>query len=121
MIGYGKCFSDPLTVKIYKNKNDFIDTLTHELIHQLQIQNHKKMTKWWEYLNKKYENDTKLTKSHILLHSVHNEVYLKLFDKNRLKRNIRIDKEYEDYKRSWEIVLKEGYKNIINEFRRRLQ
>ena len=59
-----------------------------------------------------------MTNSHILLHAVHKEIYLRLFDEKRLKRDIKKCQKYKDYKRSWEIVEKEDYENIINEFRK---
>ncbi len=121
IIGYGRPFSDPLTLRLYKNKNDFIDTLTHELIHQIQIQNWKNIKVWWEYICRKYKKESILTKKHILLHAIHTEIYLKIFNMKRLNKNIMKNKDYLDYKRSWEIVQKEGYKNIINEFRKRLR
>ena len=60
------------------------------------------------------------TKNHIFVHALHKEIYLKLFDEKRLKRDIEKCQKHEDYKRAWEIVEKEGYKNIIKEFRMRI-
>ena len=116
IIGSGRSFSDPLTVKLSKNLSDFINTLTHEMIHQLQTQNIKRMKKWWNYVYRKYKKEPELTKNHILLHSVHKKLYLKIFNKNRLKRNIKRDDTKPDYEHSWEIVEREGYENIIERF-----
>jgi len=117
VIGFGRSLSNPLTVKLFKNLNDFIDTLTHELIHQIQSQNKNKYKKWRRYLDKTYKKEVEVTKRHIFLHAVHKMAYLDLFDKKRLKRNIKRDDIKPDYKRSWEIVQKEGYENIIKKFR----
>ena len=117
----GKCipFSDPLTMCIYENKNEFIDTLTHEMIHQIQMQaDDGRWIKWWLYLGKKYKGELRKTKSHILLHAVHWKVYLILFNKKHLDSNIKKSSRNESYRRSWEIVKKEGYQNIIDEFKR---
>ena len=53
----GRCipFSDPLTIKVYKELplNYFVDVLTHELIHQLFTQNDnlQKSKKAWNYFH----------------------------------------------------------------------
>jgi len=117
VIGFGISFSNPLTVRLFSNTNDFIDTLTHEMIHQIQSQNSNKYQKWRRYVDKAYKKETEVTKRHIFLHAVHKMVYLDLFDKKRLERNIKKDDIKPDYKRSWEIVNKEGYENIINKFK----
>lgn len=119
----GKCrsFSDPLTLHIsYKTDNRFIDVLTHELIHQLFIQNLKETDKVWVYLRKKYSKESITTQNHIFLHAIHQNVLLKLFGKRRLNEDISWSKDFPDYKRSWEIVGKEGYKNVIKEFTSRV-
>jgi len=116
VIGSGRSFSDPLTLKIFDNLNDFIDTLTHEMIHQIQSQNRDKYQKWHKYVDETYKKETELTKRHIFLHAVHKKLYLNLFDKKRLKRNIKRDYTKPDYKRSWEIVEKEEHDNIIKRF-----
>jgi hypothetical protein len=47
-------FSDPLTLPVYEKSQDyFIDTLVHELIHQLFTQNNEKLRKAWKIYRKK--------------------------------------------------------------------
>jgi len=121
VIGQGRSFSDPLTLRIYKNKNDFIDTLTHELIHQIFIQNSPKTLNYWRYLRKNYSNESRITQNHIPLHAIHKKLYLNLFNKKRLTNDINKCQEFEDYKRAWQIVEKEGHENIIKEFRKRIK
>ena len=120
----GNCipFSDPLTIPVYENVNDFIDVLTHELIHQLFIQlgNDKKSEKSWDHIYKKYKNESESSKIHIPLHAIHNHIYLKLFDKERLQRDIEFMSGMKDYERAWNAVKKEGYRKIIKEFKERL-
>ncbi len=122
-VGWRKSFSDPLTIGIInlKNKDDFIDTLTHELIHQIQIQSDRNMKKWFDYLSKRYELETKSTRNHIFLHAVHWKLLISLYGKKRLDKNIIKHEKYSDYKRAWEIVKKEGYENIIKEFTKRTE
>lgn len=115
----GRCrpFSYPLTMPIYEKHPDyFIDVLIHELIHNLFIQNDKKIEKAWRYFEKKYKKESKITKNHIILFSIYSGIYLKLYSKKRLKRHIQWIGSLPNYKRSWEIVQREGYDNIIKEF-----
>lgn len=121
----GRCrpFSDPLTISVYdKHPDQFIDILTHELIHQLFTQdgNFKKSKKAWNYLEKKYNKESLRTRNHIPVHAIHTHIYLKFFNKKRLERDIKWATSFQDYKRAWEIVEKDGYKNVIQNFRTRI-
>lgn len=121
----GRCipFSDPLTLPVYDKPDYFIDVLVHELIHQLFIQrgNIEKSKKAWDYINRKYRKEPLTTRIHIPLHAIHSHIYLKFFDKKRLIRDIKLISFLPEYKKSWEIVQREGYKKIIKEFKRRIQ
>jgi len=120
----GRCrpFSDPLTMPIYEKYPDyFIDVLTHELIHQLFIQNEKELEKSWHYIWRKYKRETDNTKIHIPLHAIHSYIYYKFFNEKRIKRDIKFISFLPDYKKSWQIVQKEYYQNIINEFVKRVE
>ncbi len=120
LIGYGKPFSDPLTMPAHKDRPDyFIDTLIHELIHQLFSgpQNRQKFLKYWDILDKKFPNQSPTTKSHIPIHAVHTHIYLTVFDETRLKRDQEVLKDLDDYRKSWQIVEQEGYQNIINQLK----
>jgi hypothetical protein len=115
----GRCipFSDPLTLPVYEKKQDyFIDTLVHELIHQLFTQNSEKLRKAWKYIERKYKNESFKTRIHIPLHAIHAHIYLKFFGEEKLRRDVEAISFLPDYKRSWEIVQQEGYKKIIQEF-----
>ncbi|MAG79097.1 hypothetical protein CMI40_01850 [Candidatus Pacearchaeota archaeon] len=117
VIGIGGCFSDPLTIKIFKNTSYFIDVLTHELIHQIQTQNHNLFIKWFNYIRKNYKDEPKTTKSHILLHAVHWKLLETLFDKERVKKIIKKHNDFKDYKRAWKIVEEVGAEDIIKKFK----
>jgi len=124
VVGRCKPFSDPLTIPIYEKLPDyFIDVLTHELIHNLFIQpeNCKKSKKAWRYFHQKYKKFSRNTRIHIPLHAIHSHIYYKFFNEKRLKRDIKFISFLPDYKKSWQIVQKEGYKNIINEFVKRVK
>ncbi len=123
----GKCipFSDPLTMKVYKEfpLNYFIDVLTHELIHQLFIQNEdiQKLNKAWNYFHRKYKKEEFNTIIHIPVHAIHSHIILKYFGEKRLKREIESLNRFPDYKKSWDIVKEEEYQKIIKEFNKRVE
>jgi hypothetical protein len=120
----GKCIpiSDPLTLPVYEKYPDyFIDVLVHEIIHLIFTQNEEKTKKAWDYIWRKYQRETKKTKIHIPLYAIHSHIYLKFYNERKLKRDIKLISHLRDYKRSWKIVQKEGYKKIIKEFRKRIQ
>ncbi len=115
-------FSDPLTMPV-RRPDRFIDTLAHEMIHQLFIQegNMDRARKSWDYIFDKYKKESRTTKIHIPLHAIHEAIFRKFYPKKRLENEIRLMGSHKDYQRSWEIVQKEGYQNIIKEFRKRLK
>ncbi|MEK6928574.1 MAG: hypothetical protein AABW65_01290 [Nanoarchaeota archaeon] len=124
IVGRSLPFSDPLTLPIYqKHINRSIDVLVHELIHQLFTQegNTEKSEKSWNYIWRKYKKYSIRTKVHVPLHAIHEHIYKKFFDERRLKIEIWITKNYPDYKNAWDIVQKEGYKNILQEWRSRIK
>jgi len=124
VIGHGIPFSDPLTMPVYKKDDEyFTDTLVHELIHQLFVQgdNLEKTKKSWDYVFRKYKKEDFKTKVHIPLHAIHSHIYLKFFTKKRMEKDIKNISFLPSYRKSWEIVQKEGYKNIINEFKKRIK
>jgi len=121
VVGIGRSYSDPLTVRLFKNKSDFVDILTHELIHQIQMQNSSRIKNWFKYINKKYKTETGLTRGHILLHAIHWKILEKMFGKGRLKKNIKSLQKLKDYKRAWKIVEKEGADEIIKKFKKIIQ
>ena len=115
--------SDPMTLLMYKKLNFLVDVLVHELIHRIFVtkKSFKKSEKAWKYIHNKYKKETWKTRIHILVHAVHNHIYLKFYSEERLKRDIKWASKHRDYKRAWDIVQKEGYHNIINEFRKRIK
>ena len=109
IIGFGQSF-------YVKSPKRFIQTLTHELIHQIQIQNNDLFMKWREYLLEKYKNETRLTRNHILVSAIHWKVLEKLYNKNMIKEEVKNNENFIDYKRAWEIVEKETPDKIIKKF-----
>ncbi len=119
VVGRTIAFSDPLTIPAYTGYEDYaIDVLTHELIHQLFTQkgNYEKSYKAWESTHKKFAEHSENTRIHIPLEAVHTSLYLNLFDEERFKRDRDFLSLMPDYKAAWDVIEKEGYKNIIKEF-----
>lgn len=114
--GKGRNFSNPINIGAYKDKNIFIDVLTHELIHEIELQNKEIREKWRKYLIKNYPKEEPETLSHLLLFSVHYKIYMNLFNQERLKINLERNKDMPPYKRAWEIVFNKTPEKIIKEF-----
>ena len=122
VIGKGRSFSDPLTIRIYSKLNEFVDTLIHELIHQIQTQNYdnkkfNKIKKWFDYIDIEYKNESRLTKNHILLDDILSEIIENLYSNKRLSKIIKNDSKFPDYKRAWKIVKDENAQNIMKKFK----
>ncbi len=124
-------FSDPLTIGLFYGEHDehtmstgnFLDVLAHELIHQLFIQQGKDKKfqhAYWKQINR-YKNEHFNVTIHILLHALLKHILLKYFGKEMLKKELEGSKKLYDYNRAWQIVEKEGYQNIISEFRQYLK
>jgi hypothetical protein len=121
IVGFAMPFSDPLTIPVYKDFEDAFDTLTHELVHQLFIQNEERGNDYWKYINENYKKLPFNTRIHIPVHAIHEAIFMTFFGKERLGKEIQLMSAYEEYKKSWETVKTEGYKNIIKELRVRFK
>lgn len=122
LVGVGIPFSDPLTISIIKrSENAFVDVLTHEMVHQLFMQgnNYENSKKAWDYIYTKYKSESQVTKIHIPLHALHKHILLNFFDKKRFSNEMKSVKS-PDYIRSWEIVERDGYEQILQEFTKRI-
>lgn len=114
-------YSNPLTLNITTSPTRFIEFLTHELIHRLlSLQNDSvKKGKNWARLMKKYKKYPRLTKTHIIVHAVHEHIIRKFYGEAKLETEKKSVK-HRDYILSWRIVERDGYKNIIKELTRGL-
>ena len=70
VVGHTTSFSEPLTLSVFKSDQEFVDTLTHELIHQLEYQNWDRIKGFFRWLSRKYKNETGQTR-----HSHHRVCY----------------------------------------------
>lgn len=121
----GRCipFSDPLTLSVYDKKPDrFIDTLIHELIHQLFTQNgnFEQSKEAWNYIRRKYKDESHRVKTHIPLFAIYSYLYMNFYGEKRLRMSVKPIISMVNYKKAWDIVQKEGYQNIIKQFKKRI-
>ena len=116
-------FSDPITLFLKKRKGKFLivqdntyleTTIIHELVHH-----NFPLLKLKGYINRlqsKFKCD-RLAATHILVHAVLNKIYLDLFSEKELLHDKKICKKHLSYKLAWEIVEKEGFENILKDFK----
>ncbi len=109
-------YSDPLTLNIRRNARDTLDTLTHELIHRIlsQYSNPKRFLKNWEKIMERYKEHVQVTKTHIVVHAIHEHILRKFYGEARTNHEINNTKN-PDYIVAWDVVKKDGYKNIITD------
>lgn len=118
--GNPRQISNPLIVKSGFSPDEFVDVLTHELLHRLFTLNriNKEIM-----ISKKYIEETEAVKNHIIVCALLKYVYLDILkDDSRLRKNMENSKKHrtDDYTRAWNIVEKEGYIKLINEFKDKL-
>lgn len=117
-------FSDPMVIGVMREPDEFVDVLTHELIHRLLTDNtalpaDAEFTVRWERLFGDNHNFTTLV--HIPVHAIHKAIYLDVLkDEKRLKRDQGYDTSAhaKDYLASWEYVEKTGYRDIIKKLKK---
>lgn len=116
-------FSDPLVIGVYTKPNEFVDTLTHELIHRLLVDNTTLpydtplLEEWKKLFGKNHSFGTII---HIPVHAVSKAIYLDVLNEpKRLKRDIDNSKTYDspDYLNAWNYVEKHGYMEIIKKLK----
>lgn len=108
-------FSLPLTMSITKDIDFLFHTLVHEFIHRILSENENwpLIKNKWYGLMRKYRKEVSVTRIHIPIHAIHAHIYLKFFDRSTIDTEIRKLSKTPDYVRSWDIVKKEGYENIL--------
>ncbi|MCP5375407.1 MAG: hypothetical protein H6743_04865 [Rickettsiaceae bacterium] len=93
-----------------RSDEDFIDTMIHELLHIFL----SKKKSYFSFLGNKYEAETKLTQNHIPIYAMLEKIYEEVFKSKPLdysRNDIPVD-----YQKAVDIVKKEGYKNILEDY-----
>ena len=118
--GSPRDMSNPLIISAHNPKEDFISTLTHELIHKLFSDNIRVREKVYPNIFKDMFPDEKATtQNHIIVHAILKYVYLDILkNEKRLENNIKHSERTVDYKKAWEIVEEEGYLNLIEKLKK---
>lgn len=119
-------FSDPVIIGIKSTPDEFIDTLTHELLHRLLTIDNTKLdlnekgdTLTVEWSKLFGENHSWNTLIHIPVYAVLKSIYVDVLkDIKRLDRDIQNHQKYEDYKKAWDYVEKNDYKEIISKLKK---
>ncbi|MBU6431035.1 MAG: hypothetical protein KGJ58_00090 [Patescibacteria group bacterium] len=118
--GNPRQFSNPIIIKSGFSPDEFVDVLTHELLHVLFQDNIDIFP--IKILNEMFQDESKTTKNHIITHAVLKFLYLDILkDRERLERNILNSKKHNssDYTRAWEIVEEKGYREVIDDLKKR--
>lgn len=106
-------FSSPLTIGYKKDANLAFNILTHELIHCYISQHIPGLRKKIDGFYTEYPNDSLLTQNHILVHAIHEYIYRKTNRLEDLEADIQSCQGSVDYAKSWEIVRRVGYQEVI--------
>lgn len=112
-------FSRPIVIKSRLSPDEFIMTLTHELIHRIQAENSNIVLP--EITKKMFPNESSTTRNHVLVHAVLTYIYLEVLKKEKLlleNKNKSEKHNTTDYTRAWEIVEEIGYKDVISMFKK---
>ena len=120
----GKCrsFSNPMVISSHYAKDDFVDVLTHEILHRLLTDNMNDRLNVSEIWDMMFPGERMTVRNHVLVHAVHKHIYLDILKSpKRLKNDIKTSSKFPDYKRSWDIVEERGYLVIIADFKSRFK
>ena len=114
--------SKPLIINFRSESDQFVDILTHELLHNLftdnqYVQHHiytDLISRWTELFGKR----DRVELVHIPVHAGLKAIYLDVLkEPYRLKRDIKDCQQWEAYKAAWEYVEQHDYKKIIEDFK----
>ena len=117
--------SDPLIMNFMTEPDEFVDRLTHELIHKLLTDNtayslnDTNKPTWlgneWQKLFGDHDFDTLI---HIPVHAIHKHVYLDILkEPERLKRDLEGTADNKPYAEAWKYVSEHDYKKIISDLK----
>lgn len=120
--GNPRQISFPLIIKSGFTPDEFVNVLTHELIHRLFGLN--KLGKAVMFDDPGYEKETDTTKGHVIVHAITKYIYLDVLNEPiRLEMDLEKSKKHStnEYEISWGIVDKEDYKKIISDFKAKIK
>lgn len=117
--GNDRQFSNPVVIKSGFKANEFIESLTHELIHRLFSDNIQNIVASKIFLEM-FPGENELVRNHIITHATLKFIYLDVLkDKEKLEENIERSSKssFPEYSKAWETVEEKGYINLIKDFK----
>lgn len=106
-------FSTPLTLSFKSEPDQFIDILTHELIHIL-ISDNKEKISFYHSVQHNWPDEESKVIAHIMVHALMEYVFRDLLNEvSRIERDIVNCSSNPPYAKAWKIVEESGYKSII--------
>lgn len=115
-------YSAPLTMRIRKEKERMLTILVHELSHNLFVGNRKKVIPLAK-IYKKYAREKRNVRIHVSVEALVKLTIEKVFKKNA-EKYLKYERWWElfkkgrrpiEYKRAWEIMLREGPENVLKQ------
>lgn len=118
--GNPRGFSDPVILKSGYDDIDFVNYLSHELIHCLFVDNYKIVNDAIPY---KAPGLNTTAEDHVYLHAILKFIYLDVLNEpERLTKNISNSSLFKGgYELAWDVVEKNNYRELINEFKRKIK
>jgi hypothetical protein len=122
-----RAMSDPLILNFMYYPDQFVDSLTHELIHVLLTDSDKFSLKGdthgidlidaWRKLYGEHDFETMV---HIPVHAIHKYIYLDVFkEPERLRQDIKtVAADGSSYANAWRYVEAHDYRQMVEELRR---
>lgn len=120
--GNPRQMSDPLIIKSGFKPDEFVDVLTHELIHKLFEHNGKKFP--FSILEEMFPGETNTVRNHVITFAVLKYIYLDILkDKKRLERHLENSNKHRtsDYSKAWQIVEEKGYIKLIEKLKSKIK
>ena len=118
--GNDRQFSNPIVIKSGFKPDEFIESVSHELIHRLFSDNDRGVVAG-KILLEMFPDENELVRNHIITHSALKFIYLDILEnKEMLEKNIERSSKssLSEYKKAWDIVEERGYKELVVEFKK---
>jgi hypothetical protein len=117
VVGGARAQSTPIIIPSRYPPDEFVDVLTHELLHNL-LAEHEEEGDISNIVDERFPYEWRLTKNHILVHAVHAYLFLEVLnDPARLTRDVEASARFPPaYKRAWDIVSERTYTQLIADF-----
>lgn len=114
-------FSDPMVIGVQYKPDQFVATLTHELIHRLLTDNDQSAydTPYGSRWKKLFDQDNDWnTLVHIPVHATMQAIFDEVLgEPERTKQDIAYCQEYPAYRAAWEYVGEHGYQMVISQLK----